>query len=135
MTTIISSTPALVRFTVTGLTATIDAHLAGTLPLHRFAWELSTRIDTLGRLDAPSGVVTRLRWLHRTVERLHAELAEAGRERLDDAEQTALAAALVDLRTVLATLIPPTPRDPAGAGRPATAVTPAAATAATAVAA
>jgi hypothetical protein len=114
--TTMPGSPALLRFTVTGLTATIDAHLAGTLSLSRFAWELAARIDTLAVLDAPARVVTRLRWLHRTVERLTAALSGAGRDRLDDGQQATLAATLGDLRTVLATLTPPTPRGPSGTG-------------------
>jgi hypothetical protein len=111
---------ALVRFVTTGLCATIDSHLAGELPLHRFAWELQNRIDSLAELSAPGRTVTRLRWLQRTVEHLHAEVAEAGRAQLNDDEEHILAATLTDLRTVLADLAPHNPPDPASTARPTT---------------
>lgn len=112
----VADSPALVRFVTDGLLATIEAYRCGTLPLHRFAWELDARITTLATLSAPSRVVTRLRWLHRTVELLHTELA-AGAELTGD-EENSLTVTLVDLRTVLATLAPESPLDPAGAARP-----------------
>ncbi len=112
--------PALVRFTVTGLLATIDAHLAGHLPPARFHWELSARIDQLAALDTPTRVLTRLRWLRLAVERTPLSGGHPG------ADGDHLVAAVATLRTVLATLTPPSPVDPAGAGRPsaATAATP-----------
>lgn len=110
-----SSTP-LLRFVTDGLMATIDSYLAGSLPLHRFAWELSARVDALASLDAPSRTLTRLRWLHRTVELVHA----AADGDLTRDEENTLAVALADFRAVLATLVPHNPLDPAGAARPAT---------------
>ena len=130
-----SSLP-LLRFVTDGLMATIDSYLAGSLPLHRFAWELSARVDTLASLDAPSRTLTRLRWLHRTVELVHSAQsarAIAGRRAEPTADHTAgdqaggltgdeentLTVALADFRAVLATLLPLNPLDPAGAARPA----------------
>jgi hypothetical protein len=126
------STPtstSLIRFVTDGLLATIESYQAGNLPLHRFAWELHTRIDTLAGLDPPSRTVTRLRWLQRTVELLHAELTSradagghaghpAGHTELTADEQNFLTVTLRDMTLVLATLTPPSPLDPAGAARP-----------------
>ncbi len=116
-----AGSPALVRFTVTGLLATIDAHRTGRLSLARFCWELSTRIDQLATLGAPARVVTRLRWLHRSVERLTTELAAVGGHELSRHQRDSLAATVAALRAVLATLNPG-PLDPGGAGRPASPV-------------
>lgn len=68
----------LLRFVTDGLMATIDSYLAGALPLHRFTWELSARVDTLSSLDAPTRTLTRLRWLLRTVELVHTRVAGSG---------------------------------------------------------
>lgn len=119
-----NSAPALVRFVTDGLNATLDSYLSGGLPLQRFAWELAARIDTLAELDAPARTVTRLRWLQRAVENLYSELARAGRPLTGD-EENCLTVTLVDLRTVLATLTPYSPLDPAGAARPFTPAPPA----------
>ena len=103
---------ALIRFVTDGLLATIDSYRSGTLPLHRFTWELRTRIDSLAGLDPPSRTVTRLRWLQRTVELLQ------GHTDLTADEQNFLTVTLRDMTLVLATLTPPSPLDPAGAARP-----------------
>jgi hypothetical protein len=76
----LATSDPLIRFVTDGLMATIDSYLAGALPLHRFAWELSARVETLSSLDAPTRTLTRLRWLLRTVELVHAaQSARAGR--------------------------------------------------------
>lgn len=103
------NSPALVRFVTAGLVATIDSYRSGGLPLHRFAWELVSRVDTLAALDAPARVVTRLRWLQRTVELLNTELAAGGRRELSGDEENSLTVTLGSLRTVLATLSPHSP--------------------------
>jgi hypothetical protein len=126
----------LVRFLTDGLMASIDSYRAGTLPLHRFAWELSARVETLASLDAPTRTLTRLRWLLRTVELVH--VAQSARTAAGSAavgptaaggptaadltatEENTLTVALADFRAVLATLFPRNPLDPAGAARPAT---------------
>ena len=108
------ATSALTRFVTDGLLATIDSYRAGNLPLHRFAWELRTRIDSLAELDPPSRTVTRLRWLQRAVELLHAER----HNELTADEQNDLTVTLRDMTIVLATLAPLSPLDPAGAARP-----------------
>lgn len=131
------STPtstALTRFVTNGLLGTIDSYQAGNLPLHRFAWELHTRIDTLSELAPPSRIVTRLRWLQRTVELLHSELINrshstghagatttghaSGHTELTADEQNSLTVTLRDMTLVLAALAPLSPLDPAGAARP-----------------
>ena len=112
----------LIRFVTDGLTASVDAYLAGSLPLHRLARELAARVDTLAALGPPARTLTRLRWLHRAVDLVHAAvLARAGaggRAEPTRDEQQALTDTLADLRTVLATLTPHHPLDPAGAARP-----------------
>lgn len=115
---------SLVRFVIDGLNATLDAYLSEALSLQRFVWELAARIDTLAELDAPARTVTRLRWLQRAVDILNSELARAGRELTGD-EENCLTVTLVGLRTVLATLTPDSPLDPAGAARPAVPTPPA----------
>lgn len=116
--TITTTVPALVRFVADGLNATLDSYLSGYLPLQRFVWELAVRIDTLAGLDAPARTVTRLRWMQRSVENLHSELASAARPLTGD-EENCLTVTLVGLRSVLATLTPDSPLDPAGAAIPA----------------
>lgn len=111
-----ADSPALVRFVTDGLLATIEAYRSGTLPLHRFAWELHARITTLAGLSAPTRLVTRLHWLQRTVELLHTELTD--RAELTGDEEHSLTVTLLDLHTVLATLAPESPLDPSGAARP-----------------
>jgi hypothetical protein len=109
---------SLVRFVTDGLLATIESYRAGQLPLHRFTWELHSRIDTLSELSADRLTLTRLRWLHRTIDNLHAELLESGRRPTVDEENT-LTVTVVSLRTVLGSLTPPAPLDPSGAAAPA----------------
>jgi hypothetical protein len=111
-----ADSPALVRLVTDGLLATIEAYRTGTLPLHRFVWELDARINTLAGPSVTTRVVTRLRWLARSVELLHTELADRGE--LTGDEENSLTVTLVDLRTALATLAPDSPLDPAGAARP-----------------
>jgi hypothetical protein len=116
--------PALVRFVTDGLAATLDSYRAGQLPLHRFVWELTARVETLDGLAAPTRAVTRLRWIARGLAALHTELAATGRTLTVD-EENSLTVTLVSLRTALAQLDPHNPIDPTGAARPATVTTPA----------
>jgi hypothetical protein len=108
----------LVRFVADGLLATTDSFLTGRLPLHRLAWELRVRIDALAELCPPPLGLTRLRWLHRDVERLLAALADAGRSVPTAEERSRLAGTVAGLRSTLASLVPRDPFDPAGAARP-----------------
>ena len=86
---------APIRFTVAGLRAAADSYLAGTLPPHRFVWELRCRIDTLAGLGAPPRAVTRLRWLLRAVDQLGIE------------DPHALAESATELRATLAATLAP----------------------------
>jgi hypothetical protein len=110
----------LIRFVTDGLIATIDSYRATQLPLHRLAWELDSRIDTLAELHPATRILTRLRWLHRDIDNLHTTLATTGRTQLTTGEQNSLAVTLVSLRTVLAALGPDAPLDPTGTARPST---------------
>ena len=119
----LATSDPLLRFVTDGLMAAIDSYLARALPLHRFAWELSARVETLASLDAPTRTLTRLRWLLRTVELLHTAHRERDANSAPDLsadEENTLTVALADFRAVLATLIPHNPLDPAGAARPTT---------------
>ena len=116
--------PALVRFVTDGLTATLESYRAGQLPLHRFVWELTARVETLDGLAAPTRAVTRLRWIARGLAALHSELAAADRTLTVD-EENSLTVTLVGLRTALGQLDPHNPNDPTGAPRPATVTIPA----------
>lgn len=120
-----SGSPALARYVIDGLLATIESYRAGSLPLHRFVWELTARIDTFAELDPPARVVTRLRWLHRGVELLYTGSTDraqiVGHSRLSADEKDSLSIALLSLSTTLAALNPEGPLDPSGAARPAAA--------------
>jgi hypothetical protein len=114
----------LIRFVTDGLIATIDSYRGDQLPLHRFTWELSSRIDTLAELHPATRTLTRLRWLHHDIDNLHTELAATGRTHLTADEENSLAVTLVSLRTALITLGPDAPLDPTGAARPTTPTVP-----------
>jgi hypothetical protein len=98
--------PALIRFVTAGLLATVDAYLSGGLPLPRLARELAARTDTLAELRPPARTLTRLRWLHRDVSRLDAELRDAGRTGPDPDQRDRLNATLDAVRAAAATLLP-----------------------------
>lgn len=102
------------RFVTDGLRETINSYTAGALPLHRFAWELHSRLGTLAEL-------TELRhW--RSLDNLHAaqhaiaridnELRATGRANLTAAEEHALTQAIAALLAALARVNPPDPIDP-----------------------
>jgi hypothetical protein len=114
--------PELVRLVTAGLGATLDSFRAGHLPLHRFAWELTARLEALdGLVAAPARrVVTRLRWIALGLAALQAEVAAAGRTELTADEENSLTHTLDGLRTALAALGPNNPIDPAGAAHPGT---------------
>jgi len=120
------------RFVADGLRATIDSYAAGTLPLHRFAWELDSRLATLSELSELSelprrGSLATLCVARKTITAIDTELRATGRGGLTAAEQHTLAAAVTALRTELTRLaqsVPSTPTvqcapigrvDPAGA--------------------
>jgi hypothetical protein len=103
------------RFVTDGIRATLDAYTAGTLPLHRFAWELEARITTLAEFTALPHYRTlaALRDAQHTVATIDATLrARTGQQNLSAAEEHSLATAVTTLRTGLARLDLPDPIDP-----------------------
>jgi len=101
------------RFVADGLRATIDSYAAGTLPLHRFAWELDSRLTTLSELsELPRrGSLATLCIARKAITAIDTELRATGRGGLTTAEKHTLAAAVAELRTELTRLAP----SPAGA--------------------
>jgi hypothetical protein len=118
MTALASS--ALRRFVTDGLRDTIASYTAGTLPLHRFTWELESRLTTLAELTGlPTWrTLAALRAAHRTIAELDTQLRAAARGELTPAERHVLAAALVTLRATLARLDPDDPMDPVDSAAP-----------------
>ena len=114
------------RFVADGLRDTIACYTAGTLPLHRFAWELDSRLSTLAELTGLPHwrTLNALRAAQRTIASLDTTLREGTRgattrgattrDGLTAAEEHTLTAALVTLRTTLARLDPDDPVDPVG---------------------
>lgn len=94
------------RFVTDGLRETIDSYAAGTLPLHRFAWELDSRLNDLAEVTGrPHGrLLTGPRDAARRIAAIDATLRAEAREVPTDAERRAIAGALTALR---ATLDPP----------------------------
>jgi hypothetical protein len=110
--------PALIRFVTDGLVATVDYYRAGQLPLHRFAWELSVRTDTLAELHPASRALTRLRWLQRSINNLHTEQAAGRRAQLSTDEENSLTVTLAGLRASSAATTRTARTSPPGHGRP-----------------
>ena len=112
------------RFVADGLRDTIACYSAGTLPLHRFAWELDSRLATLAELTGLPHwrTLNALRAAQRTIADLDTTLrantggANTGgantRAGLTAAEEHTLTAAVHTLRTTLARLDPIDPIDP-----------------------
>jgi hypothetical protein len=96
------------------LRATIDSYAAGTLPLHRFAWELDSRLTTLSELsELPRrGSLATLCVARKTITAIDTELRATGRGGLTAAEKHTLAAAVTALRTELTRLAPSVPSTP-----------------------
>lgn len=104
-----SPSAVLRKFVTDGLRETIDYYSAGDLPMHRFAWELQVRLDTL--CDLPElcdktdhRALSRLRSLQQAVGTLDAILRADGRSELTTDEHNALTATLVGLRGSLGQL-------------------------------
>lgn len=116
------SQSALRRFVIDGLRQTLDSYTTHTLALHRFAWELHTRIATLAELTAlPQWrLLATLRAAHHTIAELDAALRAPGRDELTPAEARALATAVATLRVTLTQLAPVSSGEP----RPALTVLP-----------
>jgi hypothetical protein len=122
------------RFVADGLRDTIACYSAGTLPLHRFAWELDSRLATLAELTGLPHwrTLNALRAAQRTIADLDTTLrantraANTGgantRAGLTAAEEHTLTAAVTTLRTTLARLDPDDPIDPVDLAAPRPAV-------------
>jgi hypothetical protein len=108
------------RFVTDGLRDTIDSYTAATLPLHRFAWELESRLNTLAELTGLPHwrTLNVLRAAHATIADLDTHLRATMRDELTPAEQHLLAGALATLRTTLARLDPDDPIDPVDPAAP-----------------
>ena len=108
------------RFVTNGLRDTISSYTAGTLPLHRFAWELESRLATLTELTGLPHwrTLTTLHAAHRTIAELDTQLRASTRDELTPTEHHQLAAALATLRTTLARLDPNDPIDPVDPAAP-----------------
>lgn len=102
------------RFVTDGLHDTINSYTTATLPLHRFAWELGSRLDMLSELTGLPHYRTlaALRTAHRVISGIDAELRAAGRNQLTAEEDHFVASAVTTLRTGLAQLDSPDPVDP-----------------------
>jgi hypothetical protein len=103
------------RFVADGLRDTIDSYTTGELPLHRFAWELDTRLRTLAELTAlPEWrALATLHEARNTIATVDTDLRASAREDLTTAEQHSVASAVSTLRGTLARIDPPDPSDPA----------------------
>jgi len=117
--TFLSQSP-LRRFVTDGLRATIDSYATGTLPLHRFAWELDSRLDTLAELTGLPHYRTlaTLRSAQQAIAAIDTAQRATGRGGLTAAEDHTVAAAVTLLRTTLARLDPPDPVDPVDPAHP-----------------
>jgi hypothetical protein len=115
------------RFVADGLRATIDSYAAGTLPLHRFTWELDSRLTTLAELsELPRrGSLATLCVARKTITAIDRELRATGRGGLTAAEKHTLAAAVTALRTELIRFAPSVPSTPTVQGAPIGRVDPA----------
>ena len=114
------------RFVTDGLRDTIDSYATGGLPLHRFVWELDSRLTTLAELTGLPHwrTLAALRSAHHSLAVIDTALRETGRHRASIAERRALATAVTALRTTLARLDPPDPVDPVDPARPLPATPP-----------
>lgn len=101
-----SSVLQLIRFVTDGLRATIDSFAAGTLPLHRCAWELQSRLNSLAEL-VDRRALAPLRSSQRTVATIDVALRESGRTGMTSGEERILASALAAMRAELDRLVTP----------------------------
>jgi hypothetical protein len=103
-----TSVSLLRRFVIAGLRDTLDCYIAGTLPLHRFAWELDSRLTALAELtDLPDWRALALRTAQRAIAAVDADLRATGRADLAAGERHAVGVAVTTLRATLARLDPP----------------------------
>jgi hypothetical protein len=99
-----TSVSLLRRFVIAGLRDTLDCYTAGTLPLHRFAWELDSRLTALAELTGLPDwrALAALSTAQRAVAAVDTTLRAAGRADLTTAEGDAVRAAVSTLRATLA---------------------------------
>lgn len=101
-----STATHLIRFVVDGLRDTIASFAAGTLPLHRLAWELQSRLDSLADLVGRRAL-TPLRSSQFAVTAIDTSVRESGRTTTTAREARLLANALASIRTELDRLTAP----------------------------
>lgn len=99
-----SSVLQLIRFVTDGLRDTIDSFAAGALPLHRFAWELRSRLDSLAEL-VDRRALAPLRSTQCIVATVDVALRESGRTRATTSEKRILVSALAAMRAELDRLV------------------------------
>jgi hypothetical protein len=99
-----SSVLQLIRFVTDGLRDTIDSFAAGALPLHRFAWELRSRLDSLAELVDRQALAP-LRSRQCIVATIDVALRESGRTGATTSEKRILASALAAMRAELDRLV------------------------------
>jgi hypothetical protein len=122
-----TSLSPLRRFVIAGLRDTLDCYTAGTLPLHRFAWELNSRLTALAELTGLPDwrVLAALRTAQRTIAAVNATLRADGRADLTPAEDRAVGAAVTTLRAILTRFDSPEPRASESASTSSTTALPA----------
>ncbi|WP_028927960.1 hypothetical protein [Pseudonocardia acaciae] len=92
-----SSVLQLIRFVTDGLRDTIDSFATGALPLHRFAWEVQSRLDSLADL-VDRRALAPLRSTQCIVATIDIALRESGRTGTTTSEKRILASALAAMR-------------------------------------
>jgi hypothetical protein len=98
-----TSLSPLRRFVIAGLRDTLDCYTAGNLPLHRFAWELDSRLTALAELTGLPDwrVLAALSAAQRAIATVDAALRATGRTDLTTAEDHAVDTAVTALRAIL----------------------------------
>jgi hypothetical protein len=99
-----SSVLQLIRFVTDGLRETIDSFAAGALPLHRFAWEMRSRLDSLAEL-VDRRALAPLRSTQCIVATIDVALRESGRTMTTTSEKRILTSALAAMRAELDKLV------------------------------
>jgi hypothetical protein len=99
-----SSVLQLIRFVTDGLRDTIDSFATGALPLHRFAWEMQSRLDSLAEL-VDRRALAPLRSTQCIVATIDIALRESGRTGTTTSEKRILANALAAMRAELDRLV------------------------------
>jgi hypothetical protein len=100
--TSLSQSP-LRRFVADGLRETINSYTTGSLPLHRFVWELHNRLTTLTELTGlpHHRTLATLCTAQRSLAALDRAMRDSGREGLTTEDERAVAAAVRTLRAAL----------------------------------